>query len=131
MTEENSQIQIKSQQQLTTKEELINHIKEWVSLETEINRLKVETKEKTNKKKILTQSLVNTMKTNNINCFDIKNGSLVYKQRKTKKSITGKFLLAQLEEYYKDNPELAKDITKKVLDNRVEVIKDELKITPR
>ena len=127
MTEENQHIQ---PQQLTTKEELINHIKEWVLLETEINKLKAETKEKTNKKKTLTQSLVNTMKTNNINCFDIKNGSLVYKQRKTKKSITGKFLLAQLEEYYKDNPELAKDITKKVLDNRVEVIKDELKITP-
>jgi len=32
-----------------------------------------------------------------------------------------------LEEYYKEQPELAKEITKKVLDNRIEVVKDEIK----
>jgi hypothetical protein len=52
---------------------------------------------------------------------------LVYKQKKTKKTISGKFLLAQLEEYYKEQPEIAKDIAKKVMDNRVEVFKDEIK----
>ena len=67
------------------------------------------------------------MKGNSIDCFDINGGALVYKKKKTKKSISGKFLLAQLEEYYKEQPELAKEITKKVLDNRVEVFKDEIK----
>ena len=67
------------------------------------------------------------MKGNSIDCFDINGGALVYKKKKTKKTISGKFLLAQLEEYYKDQPEIAKEITKKVLDNRVEVFKDEIK----
>ena len=67
------------------------------------------------------------MKNNAIDCFDINGGALVYKQKKTKRTISGKFLLTQLEEYYKDSPELAKEITKKVLDSRVEVIKDEIK----
>ena len=67
------------------------------------------------------------MKNNSIDCFDINGGSLVYKQKKTKKTISSKYLLAQLEEYYKDNPEIAKEITQKVLDNRTEVIKDEIK----
>ena len=35
--------------------------------------------------------------------------------------------MAQLEEYYKEQPEVAKDITKRVLDNREEIVKDEIK----
>jgi hypothetical protein len=59
------------------------------------------------------------MKNNSIDCFDINGGALVYKQKKSRKTISGKFLLTQLEEYYKDSPELAKEIDKKVLDNRI------------
>jgi len=111
---------------VNTKEELILNIKEWIKIDSDITRLKAEVKEKTLKKKELTQSLVNIMKTNSIDCFDINGGALVYKQRKTKKTISGKYLLEQLEDYYKDQPELAKEITKKVLDNRGESIKEEI-----
>lgn len=112
---------------VSTKDELIMNIKEWIKMDNEITKLKAEVKEKTNKKKELTESLVNVMKNNSIDCFDINGGALVYKQKKTRRTISGKFLLSQLEEYYKEQPELAKEITKKVLDNRVEVVKDEIK----
>ena len=112
---------------LNTKDELIANIKEWIKIDNEITKLKAEVKDKTNKQKGLTNSLVTIMKGNSIDCFDINGGALVYKKKKTKKTISGKFLLAQLEEYYKDQPEIAKEITKKVLDNRVEVFKDEIK----
>jgi hypothetical protein len=112
---------------LNTKDELIANIKEWIKIDNEITKLKSEVKDKTNKQKVLTDSLVTIMKGNSIDCFDINGGALVYKKKKTKKTISGKFLLAQLEEYYKDQPEIAKEITKKVLDNRVEVFKDEIK----
>ncbi len=88
--------------------------------------MKTEIKEKTNRKKTLTESLVKIMKSNSIDCFDIKGGALIYKQRKTRKTITGKYLLEQLEEYYKDKPEIAKELTQRVLDNRAEVIKNEI-----
>ena len=116
-----------SQKKLTTKEELIINIKEWIKIDADIIKLKSEIKERTNKKKLLTESLVNVMKGNSIDCFDINGGALIYKQKKTKRTISGKFLLSQLEEYYKNEPELAKEITKKVLDNRIEVVKDEIK----
>jgi hypothetical protein len=112
---------------LSTKDELIMNIKEWIKIDTEISKLKAEVKEKTGKQKELTNALVNVMKSNSIDCFDINGGSLVYKKRKTRKTITGKFLLAQLEEYYKDKPEVAKEITNKVLENREEVVKEEIK----
>ena len=112
---------------INTKEELILNIKEWIKIDNELTKMKIEVKERTNKKKELTESLVNIMKSNSIDCFDINGGALIYKQKKTRKTISGKFLLAQLEEYYKDKPEIAKEITQKVLDNRVEVIKEEIK----
>jgi hypothetical protein len=112
---------------VNTKDELILIIKEWIKIDNEITKLKSEVKDKTNKKKEITHSLVNVMKENAIDCFDINGGALIYKQKKTRRTISGKFLLSQLEEYYKDNPDLAKEITKKVLDNRIEVIKDEIK----
>jgi prolyl oligopeptidase PreP (S9A serine peptidase family) len=118
---------IEEKPKLNTKEELISNIKEWIKLDNEITKSKSELKEKTNKKKSLTESLINIMKTNSIDCFDINGGALVYKQKKTRKTISGKFLLTQLEEYYKDQPELAMEITKKVLENREESIKDEIK----
>ena len=118
---------IEEKPKLNTKEELISNIKEWIKLDNEITKSKSELKEKTNKKKSLTESLINIMKSNSIDCFDINGGALVYKQKKTRKTISGKFLLTQLEEYYKDQPELAMEITKKVLENREESIKDEIK----
>lgn len=112
---------------ISAKDELIINIKEWIKMDTEITKLKSDLKEKNKKKTELTLSLVNVMKNNEIDCFDINGGALVYKQKKAKRTISGKYLLSQLEEYYKDHPELAKEITKKVLDNRAEVVKDEIK----
>ena len=112
-----------------TKEELIFNVKEWIKIDTEITKLKADIKEKTNKQKLVTESLVQVMKHNSIDCFDIAGGALVYKQKKSKKSISGKFLLSQLEEYYKDNPDkpdMAKEITNHILANREPVIKEEI-----
>ena len=117
----------KPKEKITIKDELILNIKEWIKMDNEITKLKTEIKDKTNKKKELTETLVSIMKNNSIDCFDINGGALVYKQKKTRKTISGKFLLSQLEEYYKEQPEIAKEITKKVLDNRIEVIKEEIK----
>ncbi len=112
---------------LKTKEELIFNIRKWIKIETEIKTISKSLKEKREKMKELTNNLVNTMKANSIECFDINGGALVYKQKKSKKPISGKFLLTQLEEYFKDNQDLAKEIHKKVWDNRVIVCKEEIK----
>jgi len=112
---------------MSAKDELICNIKEWIKMDNEINEFKSKIKELNNKKKTLTENLVSVMKTNQIDCFDINGGALVYKQKKSRRTISGKFLLSQLEEYYKEQPEIAKEITKKVLDSRIEVIKDEIR----
>lgn len=109
------------------KEELINNIREWIKLDNEIIKMKNDMKQKNTKKKELTESLVKVMKTNSIDCFDVNGGALVYKQRKTKKSISGKFLLEELQKYYKEEPEVGKEIAQHLLDSRPEVVREEIK----
>ena len=109
-----------------TKEEMINNIKEWIKLDNDIVKAKTDIKEKTARKKTLTDNLVVIMKTNSIDCFDINGGALLYKQKKTKKPISAKYLLAELQRFYKDQPDVATDLTKQILDNRELTVKEEI-----
>ena len=112
---------------METKEQLVNNIKEWIKIDSEISQLKIDIKEKNNKKKLLTENLVTVMKSNKIDCFDINGGALVYKTSKVKKPINGKSLLAALQNYYKTDTKIAEDIAKHVLDSREEQIKETIK----
>lgn len=116
-----------SEKAKATKEELIANIREWIKTDNEMIKLAAEVKEKKKKMKELNDSLVNIMKGNNIDCFDINGGALIYKQKKTVKPISRKFLLSELQKYYKEQPELASDVAKHLLDNREVSVKDEIK----
>lgn len=112
---------------METKEQLVNNIKEWIKLDNEITQLKNEIKERNNMKKTLTTNLVSVMKTNQIDCFDINGGALVYKTSKVKKPINGKTLLAALQNYYKTDTKMAEELAKHVMDSREEQIKETIK----
>ena len=112
---------------METKEQLVNNIKEWIKMDSEILELKSQIKDKNNKKKLLTENLVTVMKTNQIDCFDINGGALVYKTSKIKKPINGKTLLAALQNYYKTDVKLAEEMTKHIMDSREEQIKETIK----
>jgi hypothetical protein len=108
------------------KDELIQVVKEWIKIDNELTKLKSEVKLRNDKRKKITEKIVNHMRYNTIDGISIQNGSLVYKQRKSKKPITAKYLLTQLEKFYSDKPEVAKDVTKHLLDNREQVVKEEI-----
>ena len=112
---------------METKEQLVNNIKEWIKIDADISQLRSQMKEKNLQKKSLTEGLVNVMKNNAIDCFDINDGSLVFKQSKVKKPINSKTLMTALTSYYKDQPNIAEDLTKHIMDNREEQIKETIK----
>ena len=112
---------------METKEQLITNVKEWIKIDGEISKLRSEIKEKNNKKKQLTNDLVVVMKSNAIDCFDINGGALIYKQNKIKKPINGKTLLSALKNYYKNEPQIAEDLAKHVMDSREEQVKEVIK----
>jgi hypothetical protein len=112
---------------LETKEELISNVKEWIKIDTEISQFQNEIKDRKNKKKLLTERLVNVMKKNEIECFDINGGALIYKKTVTKRPINAKSLLLTLQEYYKNKPQIAEELTKHILENREETVKETIR----
>ena len=112
---------------LETKEELISSIKEWIKIDNEISKHTKEIKDMKKKQKLLTNSLVNVMKNNQLECFDINGGKILYKKSKCKKPINTKTLLNTLKTYYNDTPNKAEEITDYILKNREEVIKETIR----
>ena len=112
---------------MSTKEELINLIKEWIDADNNIKKLQDVVKVKKEQKKNLTEDLLKIMKENEIECFDINKGKLLYTQRKTKKAVSKKTLLETLNNYFKDNEGLATDLTSFILDSREEKITETIR----
>ena len=112
---------------MDTKENLVKNIKEWIKNDSEIGDLNNEIKKRKNIKKKLTDDLVTIMKNNKIDCVDINGGQILYKKSMIKKPITGKTLLKVIQEYYKNDNTIAEELTKHILENREEQIKETIK----
>lgn len=110
------------------KEKLLQNVKGWIDLDDEIKRLNRVVKEKRTQKKELTESLVTTMKSNEIDCFDLSGGNkLIYTKSKGKKALSKKHLLNALSKYFKGNGDDAKALSKFILDSREENIKENIR----
>lgn len=112
---------------MSTKEELVKHIRGWIQIDNEINALQKQAKALRDEKKLLTSSLVDVMKTNEIDCFDINEGKLIYAKSKHKKPINKKSLFDALQIYFKDDADLAKEVSDHVLNSREETVKESIK----
>jgi hypothetical protein len=112
---------------MDTKENLVKNIKEWIKIDSEIIDFKNEIKKRTNNKKKLTEDLVSIMKNNNIDCVDINGGQILYKKSIIKKPINSKTLLKVIQDYYKNDKTVAEDLTKHILENREEQLKETIK----
>jgi hypothetical protein len=108
------------------KNELISNVKEWVRLDNEMNTLKRELNIRKNEKKLVSSSLMNIMKTNNVDCVDLKDGQLCFNQKTVKKPITKKSLFSILSKYYNGNDSKTSELQEFILDNRETVVKESI-----
>ena len=108
---------------MDTKEQLINIIKDWVSIDNEMREIQKRMKILRNQKKAKSNELIYIMKTNNIDCFDIKDGKINYHKKNMKKPISQKTLLNVLNQYF-DNVEKAMEVNNFIMDNRQEIVKE-------
>jgi hypothetical protein len=111
---------------METKDELIKTIKEWVKLDNEMRELQKQSNLRKIAKKKISEKLITTMKKNEIDCFDINGGQIVYNKRNVKKPITKKVLMDILSKYYKGDTNKAVDIQNYIMDNREEVVKESI-----
>ena len=103
---------------MTTKEELIDNIKSWINIDNEIKILQKEIKKRREMKKKSTENLVQIMKSNEIDCFDINDGKLIYSKNKIKAPLSKKHLLTSLTKYYQNDKDMASKISQFILDTR-------------
>lgn len=115
-----------------TKEELVELVKQWIDMDGEINRLnksitsiKKQIESINRDKKKLTDKLLVVIKSKNTDIV-LGNNTLAHKVKKTKKPITKKYLLEQLNLYYKNQPDIAKDVSEQILNNRPIVISEDI-----
>lgn len=102
-----------------SKELLVNKIKEWIVLNNKLSELQKVSKELRNKKKQLSDSLINIMENNEIDGIDINNGKLVYRKNKIKTPINKDYLLKILDDYFEKYPEIdTADVGTFILENR-------------
>ena len=66
---------------MDTKEHLVKTIRDWVRLDNEIKKLQKEQLSRKNDKKKITNSLIEVMKKNEIDCFDINDGQILYSKK--------------------------------------------------
>jgi hypothetical protein len=112
---------------METKEQLVDTIREWVQIDNEMKALQRQMKEKRERKKQMTALLMHTMKDNEIDCFELKDGNIRYVQNKVKAPLNKTTILALLTNYYQDRPEEAMKTTNYLLENREEKMRENIK----
>jgi len=109
-----------------TKEQLVNIIKEWVKFDNEIRKLQTEVLSRKKEKAKMSVELISVMKQNEIDCFDLKDGQLLYTTKNVKKPITKKVLLNILSKYYNGDYMKASQLNDFILSNREEVVQESI-----
>ncbi len=112
---------------MDTKDELVKHIRQWIEIDNGISELQKQIKQLKENKKDLTSSLMTVMKTNEIDCFDINDGKLIYSKSKIKKPINKKSLLTALDSYFKNDSKLVQEVSDHILNSREETIKESIR----
>lgn len=111
------------------KAELVQLIKDWITTDNEIRELNKQAKQRKDKLKKVSQNLINTMKENEIDEFNVKDGKIMYSKTNVKKPITKKNLMTILSKYYKGDISQAIEMNNFILENREEVVKESIKRT--
>ena len=109
---------------METKDQLVKTIKEWVKIDNEIRTLQKEIVKRKKDKKNISTNLINVMKKNEIDCFDINDGQIYYSKKNIKKPITKKVLMSTLSKFYEGNIEKATELNNFIDSNRGEIVKE-------
>ena len=111
-----------------SKAELIEIIKEWRTLDEEIKAIQKEIKVRRNKKKELSDKLIKVMRTNDIECFDINNGKLLYTKSKLKETINKSYLMKVINDYFDDDDSIESEkVADYILENRNTKVKESIR----
>jgi len=97
---------------------LRDSVKNWLQIDNEIKQLQKEIKKRRNMKKQITDQLINTMKSNDIDVMNIPDGRLVKTTNRVKAPLSKKHLIQSLLIYFKEDPDMVKNLSSHIMDTR-------------
>ena len=100
------------------KQLLIEIVKQWVTLDNQIRAMNKKLKELRNDKKEQNEKMIQVMKQNEIDNFDLKDGQIRYKKETKREPLTQKTLLKILSKHPQLEQEQAKHLNQFIYDNR-------------
>ena len=109
-----------------SKDILIDIVKKWVLLDNQINQLNKSLKQLKNDKKMVNQEMIEVMKQNDIDIFDLKDGQIQYKKETKRVALSQKRLLLILSKHPQLGEEQAISLNEYVYQNREEIIKESI-----
>jgi hypothetical protein len=111
-----------------TKDQLKDYLRQWVRVENEIGTLNAEIKKRKLLHQQLSASLLSVMRQNEIDCFDLANGRIVYSKTKIRAPLNNGQIKTALTTYYKDDADKATNLTQFLLASRVEKTRESIKM---
>ena len=108
---------------METVDQLKQTIREWVKFDNEIRALNKEIASRRAEKKEISKRLIEVMRENQMDIFDIKDGQIMYVKKNKKKPVTQKQLLTLFTTYYNDSKK-AEEMHNYIMDNREEVVEE-------
>ena len=110
-----------------TKEQLVKNVKAWIQMDNEIKDFQKQIKERKDKKKEYTETLLHIMKDNEIDCFDINGGQLIYSKTKIKAPLNKNNLMAALLSFYNDDVSQAEKVSTFLMETREEKVRESIR----
>tara|TARA_B000000437_G_scaffold20074_1_gene14408 strand:+ start:159 stop:515 length:357 start_codon:yes stop_codon:yes gene_type:complete len=105
---------------MTDKSQLVENVKNWLQIDTEIKKLQQEIRKRRALKKDMTDTLVQIMKNQDIEIMNAGESQLIRTERKTKSALSKKHLINSLLNYFKDDKDTVAQLTTFIMNTRPE-----------
>lgn len=106
------------------KQDLIQIVKSWVTIDNQIKALNKKAKALREEKKSFNTQMIEVMKANDIDNFDLKDGQIRYKKETRREPLTQKTLLRILSKHPQLGSDQAKHLNQFIYDSRTTYEKD-------
>ena len=94
------------------------NVREWMAIDNEMRRLSAELKSLRTRKKVVSDTLVDVMRDNEIDCFNTSSGRIVHSSRNTRAPLSKKHLIKSLEAVFKGDNEMASELGNHIMSTR-------------
>ena len=110
-------------------DDLVDNIRTWLEYERKIKSLQAEVRQLRKSKKELTEQLTLFMRDNEVDCFDVKDGKIIYSKRTVRGPLNKKTLHVALQQFFSNRSEdLSAETLEFLMASRPETVHEQIRL---